>query len=77
MLTERRMADRFREHRRDVSNGRNDFPVPANFYQCNHTLEDTKVAVLKASLTNQEYHRKQEMRFIFRQGTMALNDLET
>ena len=29
--TGRRLADRFREHRRDVINGRNDLPVPAHF----------------------------------------------
>ena len=29
----RRLADRFREHRRDVINGRNDLPVPAHFEQ--------------------------------------------
>ena len=34
-----------------------------------------KVAVLKAGLVNQEYHKKQEMRFIFRQGTMAPSGL--
>ena len=70
-----RMADRFREHRRDVINGKNDLPVPAHFNQPNHTLEDMKVAVLKAGLVNQEYRKKQEMRFIFRQGTVALSGL--
>ena len=34
-----------------------------------------KVAVLKAGLANQEYRRKQQMRFIFRQGTMAPSGL--
>ena len=34
--TGRRLADRFREHRRDVINGRNDLPVPAHFNQANH-----------------------------------------
>ena len=58
------MADRFREHRRDVINGKNDLPVPTHFNQPNHTLEDMKVAVLKAGLVNQEYRKKQEMRFI-------------
>ena len=46
--TRRRLADRFWEHRRDVINGRNDLPVPAHFRSTNHTLEDMKVAVLKA-----------------------------
>ena len=41
----------------------------------NHTLEDMKVAPLKAGLVNQEDRKKQEMRFIFRQGTMAPNGL--
>ena len=37
--TGRRLADHFREHRRDVINDRNDFPVTAHFNQTNHTLE--------------------------------------
>ena len=45
--TGRRLADWFREHRRDVINGRNDLPVLAHFNQDNHTLEDLKVAVMK------------------------------
>ena len=36
-----------------------------NNYQPNHTLEDMKVVVLKAGQVNQEYRKKQEMRFIF------------
>ena len=68
--TGRRMADRFREHRREVINGKNDLHVPAHFNQPNHTLEDMKVAVLKAGLV------KQEMRFIFRQGTVARSGLD-
>ena len=66
--TGRRLADRFREHRRDIINGRNDLPVPAHFNQPNHALEDMKAAVLKAGLANQEYRKKQEMRLIFKYG---------
>ena len=66
---------RFREHRRDVINGRNDLPVPAHFNQVNHTLEDIKVAVLKAGLANQEYRKKQEMRLIFKYGTVSPSGL--
>ena len=69
--TGRRLADRFREHRRDIINGRNDLPVPAHFNQPNHTLEDMRVAVLKAGLANQEYRKKQEMRLIFNNGTVG------
>ena len=69
--TGRRMADRFRENRRDVMNERNYLPVPAHFNQPNHTLEVMKVAVLKADLANQEYRKKQEMRFIFWEGAMT------
>ena len=69
--TGRRLADRFRERRRDIINGRNDFPLPAHFNQLNHTLEDMKVAVLKAGLANQEYRKKQEMRLIFKYGTVS------
>ena len=69
--TGHRLADRFREHRRDIINGRNDLPVPAYFNQPNHTLEDMKVAVLKAGLANQEYRKKQEMRLIFKYGTVS------
>ncbi|KAL9961663.1 hypothetical protein ACROYT_G030654 [Oculina patagonica] len=71
--TGRRMADRFREHRRDVINGRNDLPVPAHFNQPDHSLQDMKVTVLKAGLTNQQYRKKQEMRYIFQHGTLAPN----
>ena len=67
--TGRRLADRFREPRRDIINGRNDPPVAAHFNQPNHSLEDMKVAVLKAGLANQEYSKKQEMRLIFKYGT--------
>ena len=69
--TGRRLADRFRERRRGVINGRNDLPVPAHFNQQNHTLEDMKVAVLKAGLANQEYRKKQEMRLIFKYETVG------
>ena len=58
----RRLADRCREHPRDIINGRNDLSVPAHFDRTNHTLENMKVAVLKAGLANQEYRKKQEMR---------------
>ena len=73
--TGRRLADRFREHRRDVINGRNDLPVPAHFNQANHTLEDIKVAVLKAGLANQEYRRTQETLLICKYGTVAPSGL--
>ena len=73
--TGRRLADRFREHRRDVIKGKNDLPVPAHFNQTNHILEDMKVAVLKAGLANQEYRRKQEMRLIFKYGTVGPSGL--
>ena len=70
-----RSVDRFREHCRDVMNGRNDLPVPAHFNSINDTLEDMKVAVLKAGLANQDYWRKQEMRLIFKYGTMGPSGL--
>ena len=41
----RRLADHFREHHKDVINGRNDLPVPAHFNQANHTLENMTVVV--------------------------------
>ena len=66
-----RLADRFREHCRDIINGRNDLPVTAHFNQSKHTLEDMKVAVLKAGLTNQEYRKKQDMKLIFKYGTVG------
>ena len=34
--TGRRLADCFREHRRDVINGKNNLPLPAFFNQANH-----------------------------------------
>ena len=73
--TGRRMADRFREDRRDVINGRNDLPVPAHFNQPDHSLQDMKVAVLKAGLVNQQHRKKQEMRYIFKHGTLAPSGL--
>ena len=69
------LADRFREHRRDVINRRNDLPVPSHVNQANHTLEDLKVAVFKAGLTNQEYCKKQEMHLIFKYGTVTPSGL--
>ena len=74
-VTGRRFADRFREHRRDVINGRNDLSVPAHFNQENHTLEDLKVAVFKAGLANQEYRKKQEIRLTFKYGTVSPSGL--
>ena len=64
--TGRRLADCFREHRRDVINGKNNLPLPAFFNQANHyhTLKDMKVAVLEAGLANQDYCKKQEKRLI-------------
>ena len=59
----RRLADRFREHRKDVINGRNDLPVPSHFNQANHTLENMTAVV---------YLKEQEMRSIFKYGTMVL-----
>ena len=41
----------------------------------NHTLEDMKVAVLKAGLANQENRKKQEMRLIFKYGTVGSRGL--
>ena len=73
--TGRRLADPFREHRGDVINGRNDLPVPAYFNQANHTLEEMKVAVLKAGQANQEYRKKQEMKLIFNYGTVGPSGL--
>ena len=55
--TGRRLADRFREHRRVVINGRNDLPVPALFNQANHTLEDLKLVNWKAHLANEDTGR--------------------
>ena len=74
--TGRRSADRLREHRRDVINERNDLPVPARFNQTNHAPEDMKIMVLKAGVTNQrDYRKKQEMRLIFKHGTMSPSGL--
>ena len=70
-----RLADSFREHPRDIINGRNDFPVPTHFDQANHTFEDMNVAVLKAGLANQEYRKKLEMRLIFNYGTVGPSGL--
>jgi len=70
-----RLAERFREHPRDIINGWNDVPLPAHFYQAKHTLEEMKVAVLKAGLANQEYRKKQEMRSIFNYETVGPSGL--
>jgi len=73
--TGRRLTDRFREHRRDVINGRNDLPAPFHLNQTSHTLEDMEVAVMKTGLANQEYRKKQEMRLIFKYGTVGSRGL--
>ena len=39
--TGRRLADHFREHRRDIINRRNNLPVPAYFNRPNHTYTHT------------------------------------
>ena len=70
-----RLADHFREHRRDVSNGRNHLPVPAHFNQANYTQDDMKAGVLNAGLANQEYSKKQEISLNFFNGTMGLSGL--
>ena len=48
------------------------FLYPPTSTEANHTLEDMKVAVMKAGLANrlanQEYRKKQEMRLIFNMG---------
>lgn len=43
----------------------------AHFNQTNHIREGTKVVVLEASVANQEYHKKQEMRLISKYGTLG------
>ena len=48
----------------------------AFFNQTNHTLDDIKVALLKAGLANQDYRKKQEMRLIFKYGTMGPSGLD-
>ena len=70
------VGDRFRDHRRDVINGRNGLPVPAHFNQTNHTLEDMNAAVLWAGLANQEFRKKQEMRLILKYGTVGPSGLK-
>ena len=45
------------------------------FNQPDHSLQDMKVAVLKAGLVNQQHRKKQEMRYIFKHGTLAPNGL--
>ena len=70
-----RLADHFREHCRDVSNGRNHLPVPAHFNQANYTQDDMKAGVLNAGLANQEYSKKQEISLNFFNGTMGPSGL--
>ena len=69
------MADHFREHHSDMINGINDLAVPVHFNSTNHTLEDMKVAVLKAGLANPHYRKKQEIRLIFKCATMGASGL--
>ena len=65
------MANRFREHRRDVIKRRNDLSVHDHFNQANHTLEHMRFAVSKAGLAKQEYGKEQDMLLIFRYGTVG------
>ena len=70
------LADHFREHHSDMINGINDLAVPVHFNSTNHTLEDMKVAVLKAGLVNQNYRKKQEMQGVQERFFVNKNPLE-
>ena len=59
--TGRGLADRFREHRRDVINGKNDLPLPTFFNQANHYrwflgVADTNDVIQKIEKTLNNTH---------------------
>ena len=67
--TERRLADRFREHRRDIVIRDLSKPVPQHFIGSDHTMDDVFVTGL-VHVHNQRERRTLEERTIFRLGTL-------
>ena len=50
-------------------------PVPVHFAGVDHQLEDMQVAVIRASLPEQDKRRREEMHFIHNFGTPTLGGL--
>ena len=50
-------------------------PVPVHFEGVDHQLEDMQVAVIRASLPEQDKRRREEMHFIHNFGTPTLGGL--
>ena len=66
---ERRLADRFTEHRRDIMNRDISKPVPQHFTTSEHNLEDVYVTAL-VNVHGRRERRTVEERTIYRLGTL-------
>ena len=72
--TERRLADRFTEHRRDILIRDTSKPVPLHFIGDNHTISDVVVTAL-THVYNKQERRTTEQRIIFKLGTLQPNGM--
>jgi hypothetical protein len=72
--TERRLADRFTEHRRDIYLRDVSKPVPQHFTTDDHTLDDVTVTAL-TQVHNKRDRRTTEQRIIFQLGTLKPNGM--
>ena len=67
--TERRLADRFTEHRRDILIRDLSKPVPQHFTTSNHTIDDVTVTAL-TQVHDASERKIKEQRIIFQLGTL-------
>ena len=51
-----------------------DLPVAQHLNGPSHSLEDTRVAVVKGGLAQRDLRQREEMRFIFKFRTLALSE---
>ena len=72
--TERRLADRFTEHRRDILIRDLTKPVPNHFTTSNHTLDDVQVTAL-TQVGDRKGRRLAEQRIIYQLGTLMPNGM--
>lgn len=72
--TERRLGDRFVEHRRDIRNRDISKPVPQHFTTSDHTLDDVTITAL-THVRGQDDRRAMEQRIIFQLGTLQPNGM--
>ena len=73
--TGRHLSDRFVEHLRSVSNGDVDKPVTRHFNTADHSYSDMKVCTISQIFRGNNNRKRQEMRLIFKIGTIYLHGL--